>query len=103
MSKPFRSRMFLLASAAVLGTVIVRSADLGASTWFLVALFGLITAVIGVILAGLSGPVARLVAWATAGTIVGLGVISAFTVGPALFLAAGLLVVAVAGQQREMR
>lgn len=103
MSEPFRRRMFLLASAAVLGTVIVRGADLGASTWFLIALFVLLTAMLGVIVAGPSRPVARLVAWASAGAIVGLAVISAFTAGPALLLAAGLLVVAVAGRQREVR
>lgn len=94
--------MFVLASVAVLGTVIVRGADLGASTWFLIALVVLFIGMLGVIVTGPSHPVARPVAWVSAGAIVGLAVISAFTAGPALLLAAGLLVVAVAGRQREV-
>lgn len=102
-SEPSRRRMFLLASAAVLGTVIVRAAYLGASPWFLTALVILFVAMIGLVVAGSSRPVAPLVAWVSAGAIFGLAVISAFTAGPALLLAAGLLVVAVAGRRRERR
>jgi len=90
-SESFQTRTLLFASAAAVGTVFVRAPSLDPTAWSIVAVALLTVAVIVLSVLGVSRSSSRRMAWMTLGLLVAFGVITGFTVGPALFLAAALL------------
>ena len=101
MNDSLRTRALLLASAAAVGTVLVRAPSLGLTAWFAVAVAALTTALIVLTVRGVSRSSTRLAAWVTLGLLVALGVITAFTAGPALLLSAALLGAALVVDARQ--